>query len=222
MLIWLFGSLLTVGLILDLLGEPLDGAGGAPELRFNRFVIGSLALQGITVFLIGLMLREQGISWQTAFGIRRQGLRRVILIGIGIGVAVAPVEFFLNKLCAVWLEVLHITPEQQQTVKTLQATVNLTQRLCFGFIAVVLAPITEELLFRGVLYPSIKHFGYPRLALWGTALFFAITHSNLLTFVPLTVFALVMTFLYEYTDNLLAPIVAHSVFNGINFALMIT
>ena len=49
----------------------------------------------------------------------------------------------------------------------------------------LLAPVAEELLFRGILYPAIKQAGFPRLALWGTSLLFAAMHMNLVTFVPL-------------------------------------
>jgi membrane protease YdiL (CAAX protease family) len=55
--------------------------------------------------------------------------------------------------------------------------------------------------------------------LWVTALFFAAMHLNVASFVPLLVLALVLTFLYEYTDNLLACIIAHSCFNAMNFIL---
>jgi membrane protease YdiL (CAAX protease family) len=40
-------------------------------------------------------------------------------------------------------------------------------------------------------------------------------------FLPLTLLALALTWLYERTNNLLAPILAHSLFNGVNFLLFI-
>ena len=40
---------------------------------------------------------------------------------------------------------------------------------------------------------------------------------NLVTFVPLAVLELMLTALYERTDNLLAPITAHALFNALNF-----
>jgi uncharacterized protein len=76
-------------------------------------------------------------------------------------------------------------------------------------------------LFRGILYPSIKQFGYPRLALWSTSLLFAAVHMNTVTFVPLAALALVLTALYEWTDNLLAPVMAHVLFNALNFAMLL-
>jgi hypothetical protein len=103
----------------------------------------------------------------------------------------------------------------------LQVSVTLEQRVVFGLAAVLLAPVVEEILFRGILYPAIKQRGYPGFALWGTSLLFAAIHSNLMTFVPLTVLALALVWLYEKTDTLLAPIAAHAVFNAANFFLFV-
>jgi membrane protease YdiL (CAAX protease family) len=86
---------------------------------------------------------------------------------------------------------------------------------------VLLAPVAEEVLFRGILYPAIKQMGRPRLALWGTSLLFAAVHMNVVTFVPLAVLALVLTVLYERTNNLLAPITAHVLFNALNFGMLL-
>jgi len=38
-------------------------------------------------------------------------------------------------------------------------------------------------------------------------------------FLPLFALAMLLTLLYERTNNLLAPITAHSLFNALNFAL---
>ena len=86
-----------------------------------------------------------------------------------------------------------------------------------ALMAVAVAPVAEETLFRGILYPAIKAAGYPRLALWGTSILFGASHVNLVTFLPLTFLALALTWLYEKTDNLTAPILAHSLFNTANF-----
>jgi uncharacterized protein len=93
-------------------------------------------------------------------------------------------------------------------------------RIYFGVLAILLAPVAEELLFRGILYPAIKQAGFPRVALWGTALLFAATHHNLPTFLPLALLAIALALLYEKTNNLLAPIAAHSLFNMMNFLVL--
>jgi membrane protease YdiL (CAAX protease family) len=51
---------------------------------------------------------------------------------------------------------------------------------------------------------------------------FAAIHGNLMTFVPLLVFALVLVALYERTDTLMAPFCLHASFNAVNFILLVT
>jgi membrane protease YdiL (CAAX protease family) len=102
----------------------------------------------------------------------------------------------------------------------MEMAVTWRNRLALGLVTILLVPVAEEIFFRGILYPWLKQIGFPRLALWGTAVMFAALHMNLVTFVPLMILALVLTSLYERTENLLAPIAAHGLFNAMNFALL--
>ena len=81
-----------------------------------------------------------------------------------------------------------------------------------GCVGVV--PAAEETLFRGIIYPTIKQAGFPKLAIWVTSIAFATIHLNAETFLPLLVLALLLILLYEKTNNLLAPVTAHAVFNA--------
>jgi membrane protease YdiL (CAAX protease family) len=112
-------------------------------------------------------------------------------------------------------------PQEQLPIHALRVSMSWGGRLTLGAAAVLLAPVAEEVLFRGILYPAVKQTGHSRLALWGTSLLFAAVHMNLVTFVPLAVLALLLTALYERTNNLLAPIMAHVLFNALNFAMLL-
>jgi membrane protease YdiL (CAAX protease family) len=111
-------------------------------------------------------------------------------------------------------------PEEQRAVQVLRSAASWGGRGMLGLITILLVPVAEEVFFRGILYTVTKQAGFHRLALWGTAGFFALIHFNLATFVPLMALALVLTILYERTENLLAPIAAHSLFNALNFGLV--
>ena len=47
-----------------------------------------------------------------------------------------------------------------------------------GFFAMVLAPVAEEFVFRGVLFPFVKQLGWPKLAWFGVSFLFALIHVN--------------------------------------------
>ena len=78
--------------------------------------------------------------------------------------------------------------------------------------AVVLGPIVEEILFRGILLSRWSSKWGMRKAALTSALAFAIPHSDVL---GAFLFALCMTILYLRTKTLLIPIAAHALSNTI-------
>ncbi len=87
----------------------------------------------------------------------------------------------------------------------------------FFLAAVVLAPLCEEVLFRGLLYPAFKKRIGTGLAMVLTALLFALVHWHLQTFPALFVLGLALAYVYERTGTLAAPITFHAIFNGWTF-----
>jgi hypothetical protein len=128
----------------------------------------------------------------------------------------------LEQLSVFALGKLGWPPEDQRAVELFLHAKSWWQRGYFVLFAVVLAPVAEEFIFRGMLYPFIKQLGSPRLAVFGVSAIFAEIHFDAGTLVPLFVLALVLTWLYEKTDCLLAPIAAHSLFNTANLVILFT
>ncbi len=195
----------------------------AAEMSIARMVAATLSFQGAGLLLIGCFLREQQTGWSEAFGFSNRW-RRAVLVGVVGALVFLPVGWGLQQVSALvmthWPH-LGLEPKEQLPVHALRISMSWAGRLSLGATAILLAPVAEEMMFRGILYPVIKQAGWPRLALWGTALLFAVVHLNLATFVPLLVLALMLTALYERTNNLLAPIIAHMLFNALNFATLL-
>jgi membrane protease YdiL (CAAX protease family) len=197
---------------------------GMPAVSPRHMLVGVLSFQGAALIWVALFVREHKISWREAFGFS-QRWPRAILLGVIAACLFMPVGRGLQLVSTrtiEWTEKrvprLGLKPETQQAVQSMETAVTWRSRLALGFVTILLVPLAEELLFRGILYPWIKQAGFPRLAWWGTAFLFAAMHANLPTFVPLMVLALVLTMLYEVTGNLLTSIMAHAVFNGLGFA----
>ncbi len=214
---------LAGGLIRHLTGVSSPGQTTLPNL-----LLSALSFQGATVVLIGLFLREEHLGWSDAFGFSTPELGRALLMSLLIACIVLPICWMLQTFSVEVMSALanrlpgfNIQPEDQEIVHILKATTSWSYRVCLGVTTIALAPAAEELLFRGILYPTVKQSGYPRLALWGTSLVFAAIHLNLAIFVPLTFLAIVLTLLYEHTNNLLAPITVHSLFNAVNFGRLL-
>jgi membrane protease YdiL (CAAX protease family) len=83
-----------------------------------------------------------------------------------------------------------------------------------AFAAVIVAPICEEAVFRGYLYPVAKRFAGPWISALCTALIFSATHGSMSALLPLFLFGLILAAIYEATGSLWAPISIHCLFNG--------
>jgi membrane protease YdiL (CAAX protease family) len=198
-----------------------DATFATQEGKFFLFVSNSIVLHGGTLLLVAVFLREHGVGWREGFGFGSAGFMRTLGLAVSGVIIALPVALALQQLSAMGMKSVSVQPEVQVVVQTLQETQTLQQRVFFAFVAILGAPVVEEIIFRGILYPAIKQRGWPQLALWGTSLLFALTHANVATFLPLTFLAMVLVFLYERTGNLLAPILTHGLFNAANYCALV-
>lgn len=79
----------------------------------------------------------------------------------------------------------------------------------------VVAPICEEIFFRGVVFGSAHAVGWSKLGVALSAVLFAIVHLLPLLAPFYALFAMVMCWLYARTGTLAAPIAAHMTMNSL-------
>jgi membrane protease YdiL (CAAX protease family) len=184
-----------------------------------KTLLAVLSFQGAALVLAHRFVREHQVGWTDAFGLKNNR-RQALALGFFVMFSALPICWILQMLSVSALQHLHIEAPEQTAVKILRGTDTMLNRIVLGIAAIGIAPVAEEILFRGILYPAIKQSGFPRLAIWITSLLFGAIHLNLVTFIPLTLLALLLVWLYEKTDNLLACITLHSLFNAANFAMI--
>ncbi|MGJ8633954.1 MAG: CPBP family intramembrane glutamic endopeptidase [Luteolibacter sp.] len=110
---------------------------------------------------------------------------------------------------------------QQDTVKLFQDEKDPLILILMAFTAAIVAPICEEIVFRGYLYPAAKKFVGPWVAGFCTALIFSAAHGGLAPLLPLFIFGLALVALYEWTGSIWAPIAAHFLFNSATVAIQL-
>ena len=199
--------------------------GSVAQMAANITVLPVAILVSIIVwFQVNHRVYRSPIWLADTFGFNRNNTGRCLMLGLVTGLGLVLISMVLALLTSQLIQSLGDQAEPQKLVTLIAEESakkeNIPTLIFFVVMAVVVAPIAEEILFRGILYPAIKQIGYPRLAAIGTALLFALFHVNLLTFASLTVVALGLIALYEFTDNLLAPITAHAVFNASNLIML--
>ena len=173
------------------------------------------------VIMLQIFLHTHEVSWKEFLGMEGPGVGRKLLIGLGSGILVVPLLLGINWAISYLLTHFHGPPVEQQVVTMVKANSDVFLRISLALAAIITAPFVEEAVFRGVLYPAIKQRGHRLLGILFTALLFAGVHANLMTFIPLALFAIILALLYDKTGALVTPMITHSVFNALNFVLLL-
>ncbi|MEO0055166.1 MAG: hypothetical protein RLZZ50_1113, partial [Verrucomicrobiota bacterium] len=88
-------------------------------------------------------------------------------------------------------------------------------------LAVIVAPVTEEWIFRVGLFRWLRTRAPRGVALFIPAVFFAMIHGNVAVLLPLAALAVVLALGYEHYGHPAVPMLAHALFNLNTVALLL-
>jgi len=205
--------LLLVPLLQRLLG-PLDAQ---PALQQGILVICLyLGLMAAPLLLLWSQLRPHGqppaAGWlQWYWRPLGTALRRALAQLLMVLPLVALVSWLLERLVG-------DPGGSNPLLELVLNSANPVALLCFALTALVLAPLFEETLFRGVLLPVLaeRWGGFPAVLI--SALVFAIAHLSLGELPPLFVLGLGLGWLRLQSGRLAASVLMHGLWNGLTFA----
>lgn len=109
---------------------------------------------------------------------------------------------------------------QPALLKFLEAR-ELGQMLPFLLYALVIAPIWEEVFFRGTLFPWLAGRLPVHQAQWLSALAFGAVHLHGPTLIPLTVLGALLAGIYRTSGSLIPAVLVHALFNANTCALLL-
>jgi membrane protease YdiL (CAAX protease family) len=184
-------------------------------------IVSQIILYAFLFLLVYKLLKEHQTSWKEAFGLKLKGVFRVILTGIcALAAVVIPVAL-AAALSQSILEKLHYPVNQQAIFDLLIRLKSPYLKGGLIFLAIVGAPITEEILFRGIIYGWFKkNVGFTS-AVGLNSLIFAVVHFHVPSILPLFVLAIAFTLVYEWTGNLATNIFMHASFNTASLLLFL-
>lgn len=206
-------SLLTAGVALFFLLMAIPSFTGPPGRIDLKAIESALGLYASIILLVVGFLIFRNINPVDAFGLRwtswPQGLLVVIL---ALALLLPPIY------AAQWIGYSLSGPqtEPQPIVSFLIEHQNLRDLLSVILIAVVAAPITEELVFRGCLYGFLRQIGGRSVAIAASSILFALIHGHIPSLAGLVILAVGLSLLYEKIGSLWAPILLHAAFNGLS------
>jgi CAAX protease family protein len=134
------------------------------------------------------------------------------LLGLGVGAVINAI-------------VLSIAQQVQgKKVETPQQLPDINQKpqWLLAFVAVVIvAPIAEELFFRGFLYQALRRWrGVPQGILL-SALFFGLAHVSPIIIPAIFALGVILAYMFERRRSLQSTIAAHMTYNLIGFILIV-
>lgn len=146
----------------------------------------------------------------------RRVLRGGFLTFLGALCVVAPLSLLWQRL----LDHLGIDAPPQDLITLFHRSGDAVSLSVMVLLAVVIAPVTEELIFRVGLFRWLRTRVPRGVALLLPAVVFAAIHAHFSILVPLTALAVVLALGYEHYGHPGVPILAHALFNLNTIALV--
>ena len=160
-----------------------------------------------------LVVRSKRRGWKE-LGFKWGDPRRTLTYGgLGaLGALVASIGIMLLIVLVIYLlggsNPLTTEAEQVETMTGGQLLVSIA-------VVVILAPIFEELFFRGLFYPPLRRSLGPTLAIIINGIIFGALHMRYLSIISLILVGMILAYVYEKTESLYAPILTHALYNGL-------
>lgn len=205
----------VAGLVVDLPAIAL-GAEVTSSHTPGGLVIADTFVQDVAFVLAAVYCAKIGHrhvrSWQ--FGLRRPGQGWVYAALMVVGLIVAFIA-----LDAIWSEILH--PTKEKLLETLGTKESKSLLVLSAGLTCVVAPIAEEMLFRGYMFSALRNWRGTLPAALVVGLLFGGVHATsapAADLVPLAALGFGLCLIFRYTGSLYPGICAHALNNSIAFA----
>ncbi len=196
-------------------GEPARRVIMGEMLSPSGLAVAALALD---VALLGVVylrvVRPAAISWGR-MGLERDGLARRVLLGLLLGLVLLGASTMLEQL----MQRLGVQQTQTELFGSVRGA-GLPEFLLVLIPGAVIAPVVEEIYFRGYVFRAyLDQKGVTSAFLFSAGLF-ALVHLNLAAFVPIFGMGLLLCLFYYRTNSIVPGIVAHAINNAAAFILL--
>jgi membrane protease YdiL (CAAX protease family) len=183
---------------------------GKLVLRTNDLIANALVSIGLFLFVAAfLWFRGRNLNSLASFS--RLGFGRTVTTGVVLILAAYPLIFVADLLTQRFFGGSSST---QAIVELFNNSQTLRQRALIIILAVAIAPMVEEFVFRFFLYGVIKRYLGRSVGLATNSLLFAAVHAHLPSAAPLFILGVCFTIAYEWSGSILVSMTMHALFNS--------
>jgi uncharacterized protein len=177
----------------------------------TRDLVANLILTVVVLLILAGYLRLRGFDLDALSGLSKFGIVRVVATGMVLLICAYPLVTLVDMLTQ---RFFNQVSSRQTIVELFSGSRTIEQRMIIIVLAVAIAPVAEEFIFRFFLYGALKRYVGGLAALIVTALLFAAVHAHLPSFAPLFVLGCCFTLAYEWSGSILVSMTMHSLFNA--------
>lgn len=192
----------------------------------NAIIVGEgePTLAGAIVLITSTQVALLLVTWAfvlrpraIAFAMPLLGTQRLkaLRVGVGWGIVAWVGASVVTYAIVLLLERLGLEPDQQAA----ERAIGFLEPWLVVVAVVIVAPIAEEVFFRGVAFNAWLRERGRRFAYIGSAALFAAIHVSLVSLLPIFLLGLALGWVYRRTRSLVAPIAMHATFNAISIAI---
>ncbi len=189
----------------------------SPVQLSDRDLIANLLFTVLIVLFVASFLKWRGLDLNSLGGFSRMSLLRAILTGAILLVAAWPLLVVGE---AIGNQIFGGGSGKQGIVDLFTQSQTLRQRVMIIVLAVAVAPVCEEFIFRFFLYGTFKRYLGPAIGLFLNALLFAAAHAHWPSFIPLLILGICFTLAYEWSGSILVSMTMHSLFNSLTLTFL--
>ena len=154
-------SLVVILIVSQILAATGAGAQTVPaNIDTGAMVLVQLSWWGLVLGPILISLRFRGFKLGSVFGFDRMPVGRSVLLGVALLISALPMIYLVDYVASALLRV-NPTTDSQEVIQIFETASTAAQRIPIILLAVVIAPVAEELAFRGFLYGVIKRYFAP-------------------------------------------------------------
>lgn len=177
--------------------------------------VAAVALDIALVAVVYLRVVRPGAISRIHMGLQRERLGHRLLLGLAFGIVLLAASTALE-----WaMEAIGIRQTQTDLFGSVRGA-RPAEFLMVMLSGAVIAPVAEELFFRGFVFRAyLDQKGTRRAFLYSAALFAGV-HLNLPAFPPILAMGLLLAFFYYRTGSVIPGMVAHSFNNAAAFLLL--
>jgi membrane protease YdiL (CAAX protease family) len=181
-----------------------------PQIHDRDLVNNALLTLGMLIAVAGF-LRLRGFHVSLLAGFSEIGFFRTIVTGALLILAAYPLIFLADFITQ---RLVPSAPRKQEIVELFNGSITLEQRVIIIVLAISVAPLVEEFIFRFFIYGVVKRYVGRVAGIAVSALLFAAVHAHLPSFAPLFVLGSCLAIAYEWSGSILVPMTMHALFNA--------